>query len=325
MIESKLEIYLVTYNRSYFLDKTLSQFKKSPFARCQFTIIDNCSSDNTPVICKKYADILSDYHIVRHRFNIGGNSNYLRAAELSSSPYTWILCDDVVYDFHNVADVIKAIESDDYDFIYIGSPYRAKWESGLKTTSRELIEKGSLYYHGFTFPSALIFRTNLFDSESLSIGYRLGELPHPNFAFIDKSVRENFRVYVSRDQIVFRNADISQGLTPLTMFTGWVHSSGLIQDKALRARVIEQAMEMQGGFMRGLFATVVAERLLKTYNKKLYYRHIIECLLAFDTMQRLKLLLLLPILILPKAFLRFFKRVKFKLSIEKGEILQKVL
>ena len=54
MIEEKMEIILITYNRSKYLDNTLNQFLNSPFKNCKFTVLDNCSPDNTPEICAKY-------------------------------------------------------------------------------------------------------------------------------------------------------------------------------------------------------------------------------------------------------------------------------
>ena len=121
MIEEKMEIILITYNRSKYLDNTLNQFLNSPFKNCKFTVLDNCSPDNTPDICAKYEKLFPNMHIVRHSTNIGGNANILRAVETSESKYTWILGDDDNYDFSTVDDVIDAVVSDKYDFIYVTS------------------------------------------------------------------------------------------------------------------------------------------------------------------------------------------------------------
>ena len=45
MIEEKLEIVLITYNRYKDLENTLKQFLNGPFSECMFTILDNCSND----------------------------------------------------------------------------------------------------------------------------------------------------------------------------------------------------------------------------------------------------------------------------------------
>ena len=41
MLEDLLELVLITYNRSEYLDNTLKQFADSPFKNCKMTIIDN--------------------------------------------------------------------------------------------------------------------------------------------------------------------------------------------------------------------------------------------------------------------------------------------
>ena len=109
MIEEKLEIVLITYNRYKDLENTLKQFSDGPFSDCKITILDNCSDDKTPEICVKYKNIFPDMTIIRHRKNIGGNANILRAVETSKSIYTWIICDDDSYDFSDCLDIVKQL------------------------------------------------------------------------------------------------------------------------------------------------------------------------------------------------------------------------
>ena len=121
MIEEKLEILLITYNRYKDLEKTLKQFYDGPFSECKFTILDNYSDDNTPDVCTKYQKLFPNLIITRHEKNIGGNANILRAVETSNSLYTWVICDDDNYDFSDCSDIINAIDSEKYDLISPGS------------------------------------------------------------------------------------------------------------------------------------------------------------------------------------------------------------
>ena len=202
MIEEKLEIVLITYNRADYLDHTLKEVLKSPFADCKITILDNSSIDNTSAVCAKYQKLYSNMKVVRHKRNIGGNPNILRAVETSSSTYTWILCDDDNYDFSDCVDVIEAIDSEKFDLISIGAPGQQDWERGLEITSQELVERGSKYFHIFTFVPGFIYKTELYDSMCVHEGYFNIHNIYPHFPFINKSFEENFQVYVSKKEII---------------------------------------------------------------------------------------------------------------------------
>ncbi|MDR2622994.1 MAG: glycosyltransferase [Methanobrevibacter sp.] len=54
MIEKKIEIVIITYNRHRYLKNTLSQLLKSPFLKCKLTILDNCSNDDTENVCNHF-------------------------------------------------------------------------------------------------------------------------------------------------------------------------------------------------------------------------------------------------------------------------------
>ena len=171
MIEENLEIVLITYNRYKDLENTLKKFSDGPFSLCKITILDNCSDDKTPEICVKYKNIFPNMTIIRHKKNIGGNANILRAAETSTSNYTWVICDDDNYDFSDCQDIINAINSGKYDLISPGSPAEQEWERGLSTSVKKLIEKGSFYFVARSFVPGTIFKTELFDSICVLEGY----------------------------------------------------------------------------------------------------------------------------------------------------------
>jgi glycosyltransferase involved in cell wall biosynthesis len=162
MLEEKIELFVITYNRAKYLERTLTQLLSSPFARCRITILDNCSTDATPEVCRSFAVRFAQLRVVRHRKNIGASPNYLRAVEMSESPYTWVLGDDDTYDFSDCADVLEAFESERFDLISLGSPEQPNNERGLTTTSRELIEQDTRYFSFFTFLTGVAFRTQIF-------------------------------------------------------------------------------------------------------------------------------------------------------------------
>lgn len=114
-MKNNLQIMLITYNRSYCLERTLQQLfaENSPIKNCALTILDNNSTDNTFDVVKEYQINFPNIKYKKNYFNINGNGNILRAFELgaqSSKKYLWVLCDDDYYDWSNWNKVESLME-----------------------------------------------------------------------------------------------------------------------------------------------------------------------------------------------------------------------
>jgi glycosyltransferase involved in cell wall biosynthesis len=296
MIEDILEIIVITYNRSSFFKRTLEQLSQSPFTACRITILDNCSSDDTRDVALKCSEAFVDLHVITHRINIGGNPNYLKAIELSSSEYTWILCDDDYQDFSGCYDVVKAIESNKFDLIAIGVPDKADWPRGVATTVEKILEQGLDYHSRMTFFPAYIFRTSLFDSDCFCWGYKNIDRLYPQFEFLNKSIRDNFTIYLAVNKIVIRNESCDHSFYPLVWYASWVTCCRTIPDTAIRYKAIEQAT-IDRGFYKGLGFWTILDR--KINNDGDFWIRIITILRVFNWKQRLKYFLVLPLAFMP--------------------------
>lgn len=116
MIKTKLQIYLITYNRKNKLEQTLESIlnSNSPIRDFDITILDNASTDGTSELIEEYCQKFPNITHIRHNVNIGGNANICRAFEMATScgkEYCWILCDDDKYDFSNWSEVEKEINA----------------------------------------------------------------------------------------------------------------------------------------------------------------------------------------------------------------------
>lgn len=114
-IEQKLQIVLITYNRSYFLNRTLKQLfsEESPVKKCDITVLDNNSADSTAEIVSEYQKKFPNLQYKKNPLNIGGNANIVRAFEtgaVSGKEYVWVLCDDDYYDWSNFDAVSEAMD-----------------------------------------------------------------------------------------------------------------------------------------------------------------------------------------------------------------------
>lgn len=276
MIEEKLEILLMTYNRSNDLENTFKQLLKGPFINCKFTVLDNCSTDETPEICSKYQQLFPRMKIIRHKKNIGVNPNYLRAVETSNSIYTWILGDDDYYDFSECSDVLEDIESEKSDIIIVTSHFQKGWERGLTTTPKNLLKKGSRYYHTLSFMPAIIFKTDLFDSESIHEGYLNAHTLYSHFPFINKSVEEDFSVYISKKEIVRNQDHHHPGYLLLQITLNWMNCCMLIKDKEIRNKNLF-IKESYREIIEYLCVIILIEKL----NKRKIFNYIVQLNSAF--------------------------------------------
>lgn len=119
---SKVNIYIVTYNRKNFIERTLKQLLdiNSPVKDYNITILDNCSTDGTSELIQEYCNKYNNLIHIRHNINIGGNANIARAFEMGATcgkEYFWVLGDDDCYDWTSWTDVEKAM-NEKYDAIF---------------------------------------------------------------------------------------------------------------------------------------------------------------------------------------------------------------
>lgn len=290
LLEDLLEIILLTCERAACLDGTLRRLQNSPFSRCRLTVLDNCSTDDTPAVATRFGDSFPDYRIIRNGSNIGGDKNYLKAVELSTSKYTWILCDDDNYDFKDAVDVIAAVESCRFDLVYVAS--RASidlgWSGFGETTVRRLMNEGARYHRACSFWPALIFKTERFESSCIINAPSL----FPNLPFINKSISEDFRIYVARRGMIIRSD--SQVPSPLVLYKEWVKSAASISNRKLRGKVIDQWTDK--GFFRTLCFWIALDRTNRIGD---FTKTLADIFLGLTHWRRFQFILLLPVMVIP--------------------------
>ena len=295
MLAEKLEIFIITYNRAALLERTLSQLQNSPPAGCKITVLDNCSPDETAAVCAKYQPLFEDFHIVRHPKNIGACANYLRAVEMSRAPYTWVICDDDVFDWSQSDDVWQALETEKFGLISVGSPNQYAWERGLATTVKDLVKRGARYFGAFTFMPGVIFKASLFDSKTLAQCYRNIPNEWVHFPYFYKCYQEDVPVYLSQHEIVVRDGGSSLP-SQLHAFAAYVTNCRIIEDPALRRRVIYQCAPSRRAWFLGLAPAIAGQ---KVRDSKELPRKIADLALGLSGDQKVLLALMAPLLITP--------------------------
>lgn len=312
----RLEIILITYNQDFYVERTLNQFLKSPFKKCKFTVLDNCSKDKTPEICLKYKKLFPDFHIIRHKKNIGGAINHLRAIEIATAEYTWIICDDDLYDFSYCDDIIEVIEKSSHDILSVGNGIYKFSRRGISTTTQELVNNREMYYTIHGFIPATIFKTELFDSECIQkVSVMIKDI-FQHLYFIHTTVLRNCSVYISKNEILLpdpaRRIDV---FNPFFKFTSWVNTSLMISDKTIRKQFIyEYFLYKKSLFIAKMLYYIYFEKVLNQQGRfdfgkeGLRTKFFILCS-AFSGFQLFILILLIPLFLTPAFFYRIAGKV----------------
>lgn len=315
MRSNKLGLYLVTYNRARFLEKTLAALADSPFASCRLTILDNCSTDDTPQVCAAFAGRFPDCRVVRHSRNVTGNGNYLHAVEMSDTEYVWVVCDDDTYDFSAAADVLRAVESGEFDVILFWSPlnrgYYRKGSTdliggalagssggplrGQASSARALTAAGVQLHTVMSFWPSCIFRAEYFDSDCLHSGYEVAADCFPVFPFINKVIRDNARVYYSERDMVVAMAG-NYGLHYLRYLTGWLRACRTIPDRLERSAVMRQVFSGRG-VLKSMARAVMSARIA---GYEYVTMDFFSAFFLLSPLDRLRLVLVFPALLVPR-------------------------
>jgi glycosyltransferase involved in cell wall biosynthesis len=253
-----LEIIIITYNRSVFLDYTLSAILGSDFCTLPITVLDNCSTDDTEIVCKKYSGLHHNIKIIRHKKNIGASANYLRAVEIASCEYAWVLCDDDVYDFSYAKDVLDTIERRSADLIFVGS-----WErilgQGESFSIQQYYDEFCKYFSIGLYIPSVIFRVEKFNAALIRKGYLNSSNLFPHFSFILECYENDLNLYVSKKQILYCADDGVHGFSKLDLTVSYLNLSEQIKTSLLRNRFIDETVFHNEGFLLLIGRVIVAK------------------------------------------------------------------
>lgn len=120
-----LTIAIPTYNRAELLDKQLSwlaQAIKGFESECEILVSDNCSTDNTQDVIKKWQHHLSNFtfKINKHPENLGVMRNIMYCLNSATTEYVWTIGDDDPIQDRAIPYVISQIQQNkDLSLIFL--------------------------------------------------------------------------------------------------------------------------------------------------------------------------------------------------------------
>lgn len=174
----RLSICIPTYNRADYLPQLLDSILGQHGFGCELEVVisDNASTDDTPVIAERYRDLFT--HLVYHRAetNLGPDRNFLKAVELASGDFCWLMGSDDILEPGAIAAIEAVLlrEPDTAGVLVRNNSYdlemknRIPIEGADQAFSRTTVLEGSenIFLHlgsHIGFISANIFDKKLWD------------------------------------------------------------------------------------------------------------------------------------------------------------------
>lgn len=272
-----LAIYVITYNRSKVLMRTLQELKNSAFSNCEITILDNCSTDDTEILFYQQFDNCSCFSYKKNLVNIGASGNVIQAFLISKKPYTWIVCDDDYLCFDFVDDIENELNMQTVDMIQVGGHASdLRYGAGIKSSPKELILQGVNYFRDSSFLPSTIYRT-IFAQKNLNACFFYSKFMYPHMAFVMAAYNKDLNVYVSKKSLVIPSVG-TQGYSASEHLKCWFNlsvnsSSAVMRNQMLTSQWI--GSPDRTGLIRLLFTAVklkeylIALKIVFIFNIKL--------------------------------------------------------
>jgi glycosyltransferase involved in cell wall biosynthesis len=204
-----LEIIIITNNRLEKLKETLACIKNSFLSDFKITILDNCSTDGTTEYLTNLSANQKNIKLIVNVINIGAAANVMRAYEIASAQYLWLMCDDDNYDFSENNNFINILEIDKPDVLVVGSPFDIN-NSVLYGYSKvgKLLPSNDFKFSKLpltlTFIPSSILKVDKIKKCNFDIGYQLINTHFLHFFWISELMNDNWSLYIFNINLITR-------------------------------------------------------------------------------------------------------------------------
>lgn len=229
----ELEIFLITYNRIDKLKNTLNSILKSPIKDFAIKILDNSSTDGTEELCTKFVQDYNNFTYIRNKINLGISGNIIRAMELASKKWLWIICDDDNFNWDNWDEIANALK-EDYDIVH------------TTYTEGQRSNKYSYLINEEAFIPTCIYNTKHITPLTMQNAYAMAYTLLPHHAIGCKVINEGGKIFVPKERCVLQgNNDklnfirmprkgLFHRLDDFQLLSGYVGAYKLIEDEEIR-------------------------------------------------------------------------------------------
>ncbi len=232
-LTNDLTIFLITYNRLKKLQYTVKRLLESPIKDYDIKILDNCSEDGTQEFCEKFVQEHQNFKYIRNKINLGISGNIIRAMELASKKWLWVLCDDDDFDWNNWGEIEEALHQD-YDIVH--TTYSPNFRS----------EEYAYLINEEAFIPTCIYNTKHITPLTMQNAYAMAYTLLPHHAIGCKVINEKGKIYVPQNRCVLQGMDdkfnfirmprkgMFHRIDDYQILAGYIGAYQLIEDEEIR-------------------------------------------------------------------------------------------
>jgi glycosyltransferase involved in cell wall biosynthesis len=314
-MNKKLEIIIITYNRSSNLEYTLYSLLNSEYKKINITVIDNFSNDDTEIKVKGFINKFDNLTYIKNCQNIGASANVMRAYELASKDYVWVMCDDDICNFTQIESLYRALEELP-DIIVVGSPYDRDDVFDKDSLNKKIngihLSKSKLAMVLTFLPSAIINVKKLKEC-NFNVGYKLANTNFPHFFWIAELFNRNWTVYILKNRTITRS-NVDHGLpSNMDHINGFLEASDLVDSKIVRNQI---KCSYFSNSKKNYIIQMAKIMILDSAAGKLKFKNYVKHLISINRSYLIYSLVLLTIFLMPKIFvykiIELFRRKNFK-------------
>ena len=233
-VKDKLQIFLITYNRLEKLKYTLENLLKSPIKDFNIIILDNQSNDGTKEYCEEFIQKNPTFTYIRNKINLGISGNIIRAMELASKKWLWIICDDDNFNWQNWDEIEKALNDEQYDIVH------TTYSEGFRS------EEYAYLINEEAFIPTCIYNTKHINALTMQNAYAMAYTLLPHHAIGCKVINEKGKIYVPQNRCVIQGSSdklnfirmpkkgLFHKLDDYQLLAGYISSYQLIEDENVR-------------------------------------------------------------------------------------------
>lgn len=104
-----VSIAICTFNGEKYLQEQLDSIINQSYQNLEIIIVDDCSTDGTITLLKKYQTENTNIKLVLNEINIGFNQNFKKAIQLCTSDFIAIADQDDIWETEKIALLVKKI------------------------------------------------------------------------------------------------------------------------------------------------------------------------------------------------------------------------
>lgn len=139
----KLTILIPTYNRADVLEALMEMLYQYQTRGLEFSVLvsDDCSTDSTPQVCRKWQEKIQHLHYTKTEANMGMDNNFRTAYEACETDYCWMLGDTRYITFEEMQSLIAVIQKGAYDAFILKCRDEAPAQSQVYTDINKLMSE----------------------------------------------------------------------------------------------------------------------------------------------------------------------------------------